>query len=74
MASRLTVPLLAAMVLVLSQCGGDRLLESITVHPTSAQLNTIGETVQFTAIGTFNRHSPRTEDITTQVTWASSLV
>lgn len=71
MASRLTIPLLAVMIFVLSQCGGDRFLESIAVHPQSAAMNTIGETVQFTAMGTFN-HSPKVVDITNQVTWASS--
>jgi hypothetical protein len=59
------------MVVVLSRCAGDRFLESIAVSPQSPNLNTIGEKVQFTAMGNFNQ-SPKVVDITKQVTWASS--
>ncbi|HEX2918084.1 MAG TPA: Ig-like domain-containing protein, partial [Edaphobacter sp.] len=51
-------------------------LTAIDVTPSSDTqiLNRIGEKAQFTAIGTYTggKHLPRTEDLTQQVTWASS--
>jgi hypothetical protein len=51
-------------------------LTGIQVIPNGASLTTVGETVQFKAIGTFQRanHPSTTSDITTQVLWASSEV
>jgi hypothetical protein len=51
-------------------------LTAIDITPSSDTqiLNRIGEKAQFTAIGTYTggKHLPRTEDLTQQVTWASS--
>jgi hypothetical protein len=49
---------------------------AIQVIPDGASLTTVGETVQFKAIGTFQRanHPSTTSDITSQVLWASSEV
>ncbi len=46
-------------------------LTAITVIPASQTLNTIGETAQLIAIGTFNS-TPTTQDLTDSVTWQSS--
>jgi len=48
-----------------------RSLVSLAVVPSSQPIATVGETVQFLAIGTFNS-APITQDLTTQVTWHSS--
>ena len=48
-------------------------LDSVQVTPASQAL-TVGQTAQFTAIGTFgNAKSPSTQNITSSVTWASSV-
>jgi len=49
-----------------------RTLQSIAVTPATASIG-VGGTKQFTATGTYNLE-PLTEDITTEVTWASSDV
>lgn len=52
-----------------------RTLSAITIVPGagSQTLNTLGETAQFIAIGTYTA-TPTTQDITSSVTWASSAV
>ena len=53
-------------------CGNPNGLDSIQVTPASQTINT-GQTAQLTAIGTFgNASRPRTQNITTTVTWASN--
>ncbi len=78
MPSRLTVPFVAVVIiaLFLAGCtiGGTYQLSSIAVTPTSAIVGA-GQTVQMSAIGTLTaggNHPPKTEDITSSVTWQSS--
>jgi len=53
-------------------CSNPQGLDAVAVSPTSQSLN-VGQTVQFTATGTFgNAKKPSTRDITTGVTWAST--
>lgn len=59
------------LCLLLLQCMGDRNLIAINVTPATQGMNGVGETAQFTAEGLYT-HSPTTQDITKQVTWASS--
>jgi len=48
-------------------------LDSVQVTPTTQAL-TVGQTAQFTAIGTFgNAKNPSTQNITSSVTWTSSV-
>src|ERR1700730_19343530 len=48
-------------------------LDSVQVTPATQAL-TVGQTAQFTAIGTFgNAKSPSTQNITSSVTWTSSV-
>jgi uncharacterized protein YjdB len=48
-------------------------LDSVQVTPTTQAL-TVGQTAQFTAIGTFgNAKKPSTQNITSSVTWTSSV-
>src|ERR1700756_253367 len=48
-------------------------LDSVQVTPTTQAL-TVGQTAQFTAIGTFgNAKKPTTQNITSSVTWTSSV-
>ncbi len=49
-----------------------RILASLVVIPTVQLISTIGETVQFIAIGTYNGGVPVTQDLTGQVLWRSS--
>jgi uncharacterized protein YjdB len=62
-------------VLLLVGCGSTPWLASIALTPGSATLQTIGATAQFKAVGTYqNRQHPQTaNDITSQVTWTSSV-
>jgi len=46
-------------------------LTNVNIIPSSQVLNTLGESAQFIALGTFSI-SPTTQDLTTQVTWQSS--
>jgi hypothetical protein len=69
--------MLVAATLSLVGCTQPPSLQSIQVTPNGASLTTIGETVQFKAIGTYQRggnHPSTTTDITSQVAWASSDV
>jgi hypothetical protein len=52
-------------------------LASIQVLPATPSLTAFGQTLQFQAIGTYERagsHPSQTEDITSQVSWSSSTV
>jgi Bacterial Ig-like domain (group 2) len=62
------------LILALAGCEANSTLQSIAVTPSSAALTAVGQTVQFTATGTYTRgsHPTTTRDITTQVQWASS--
>ncbi len=66
--------LIAALSLV--GCSLKPTLSSIQVIPNGPSLTTIGETIQFKAIGTYNQgvHPATTSDITSQVLWTSSDV
>lgn len=67
----LRVSLVVVVLMALTQCSTDRELNSIDVIPANQSLTASGQTVQYKAVGHFNR-SPLTEDITGKVTWASS--
>jgi hypothetical protein len=66
--------LLLALTVVLTNCAASPSIASIQLTPANASLNAVGDTVQFKAIGTFSRghHPQETRDITSEVTWASS--
>ena len=67
------VLLLIALAVPFAGCSNP-LVDSLTVSPT-AQTVAQGQTVQFTATGTYghgNGHPSTTQDITSQVTWKSS--
>ena len=69
--------MLVAATLSVVGCNSAPALASIQVIPNGASLTTIGETVQFKAIGTYQRpgnHPATMSDITSQVVWASSDV
>jgi Bacterial Ig-like domain (group 2)/Divergent InlB B-repeat domain len=70
------VPGLLAVVALfaLSGCQASPNLSTLQVTPASAALTVLGETVQFKATGLFvhTGHPSNTQDITSQVTWASS--
>jgi Bacterial Ig-like domain (group 2)/Divergent InlB B-repeat domain len=76
---RSAVCVLSAVILVLllmpfGGCQSSPALSVIQVTPASAALTVLGETVQFKATGTFVHagHPSASQDITSQVTWASS--
>jgi len=57
---------------VLAGCSNPHGLDSVAVGP-STQSVAVGQTVQFTATGTFgNANHPSTENISSSVTWSSS--
>jgi hypothetical protein len=70
------VPCLLAVVALfaLSGCQASPTLSTVQVTPNSAALTVLGETVNFKATGLFvhTGHPSNTQDITSQVTWASS--
>jgi hypothetical protein len=60
----------------LLSCGYDK-LTTITVTPQTATFTSVGEKIQFKALGTYyrqseSRHTPSTKDITNTVNWTSS--
>jgi hypothetical protein len=65
--------LLIGCVVPIAGCG-NTLVDTISVTPTS-QSAEVGQTAQFTATGTtaHGTHSASTQNITSQVTWASSV-
>lgn len=65
------------LALTFTGCTQPPYLASIQVLPASPSLTAFGQTLQFQAIGTFQRagnHPTQTEDITSQVSWSSSTV
>lgn len=68
----LSAMLLLAGITAVFGCGNPSGLDSVRVTPASQSLN-VGQTVQFTATGTFgNANHPSTQDITGAVTWSST--
>lgn len=64
--------LLSAVVLPLTSCSNPSGLDSISISPASPSL-TAGQSVQFSAVGTYGNGShPTTQTITSGVTWNSS--
>jgi hypothetical protein len=68
---------LPVILVALAFCGCTQppYLASIQVLPATPSLTAFGQTLQFQAIGTYERagnHPTQTEDITSQVTWKSS--
>lgn len=64
---------LSGLALVIAGCGTPQGLDFISVSPSSQSL-AVGQTVQFTATGTFgNANHPSTQNISSSVTWTSSL-
>ena len=62
----------ACLVLFLTGCGS-RGLDFIQVTPTTQSL-TVGQTAQFAAVGTYgNANNPSTQNVTSSVTWTSSV-
>jgi uncharacterized protein YjdB len=49
-----------------------RTLASLVVIPATQPVSTVGETVQFIAIGTYNSGNPATQDVTKSALWKSS--
>ena len=61
-----------ALVLLLAGCGSKG-LNSVQVTPSTQSL-AVGQTAQFTAVGTYgNASRPSKQDITSTVTWTSSI-
>jgi hypothetical protein len=72
---RFVVCLLAIVALLASSgCPWSPALSIIQVMPCGASLTTVGETVQFKAIGTFvhGGHPQQARDLNGQVNWSSS--
>jgi hypothetical protein len=66
--------LLACLALTFTGCNATSGLDSIQVTPATASLVVGGATLQLTATGTFgNASHPTTQNITSLVTWASSI-
>jgi hypothetical protein len=59
----------ATFLFNLSSCGFNQHLVSIQVVPPGATFNSIGASIIFKAMGTYE-HPPATKDITNQVTWS----
>jgi len=72
--SVVSLVVLLTIAAVLISCSSSATLSTISITPNSASIPTAGDTVQFTAMGTFTQgsHPPSTRDITSSVTWASS--
>src|ERR1035437_556026 len=66
--------LLVGLALSIAGCTANKGLDSITVTPTTDALVVGGPTLQLKATGTYgNAAHSTTSDITTQVTWTSSI-
>src|SRR5258707_9901742 len=59
----------AVYFLSLSSCGYNQHLVSISVVPPGATFNSVGSSIVFKAVGTYN-HPPQTKDITDRVQWS----
>jgi len=67
------VLVVAGVVLSLAGCGNNNGLDFIAVSPSTQSL-AVGQSVQFTATGTYgNANHASTQNITTGVTWTSSI-
>jgi trimeric autotransporter adhesin len=66
--------LLVSLILFVAGCNQSPSLSTVQVQPSSAALTFVGQTVQFQAIGTYQRvgHPSNTQDISGSVTWTSS--
>ena len=63
----------SCLVLFLAGCGNPSGLDSVQVTP-AAQSLTVGQTAQFTAVGTYgNASHSSTQNLTSTVTWTSSI-
>lgn len=60
-----------ATLIVTSATSAQRKLTSLAIIPSAQTLNSLGETSQFIAVGTYNA-SPTTVDLTQTATWSSS--
>src|SRR6201994_5224133 len=64
--------LLLCLSAAFAGCGNPSGLDSVQVTPASQSL-AVGQTAQFTAMGTFgNANHPSTQNITSTVTWSST--
>ncbi len=64
--------LVLALAAAVVGCSNPQGLDAVAVSPTSQSVN-VGQTVQFTATGTFgNAKKPTSKDVTTAVTWSST--
>jgi hypothetical protein len=63
--------LLLVAALLLSSCGYNQNLVSLTVAPQNVTLNGVGLVAQFTATGFYN-HPYANKDLTSSVTWTTS--
>src|SRR5271169_1147950 len=59
----------ATLLLNVSSCGFNQHLVSIQVVPPGATFNSVGASIVFKAMGTYD-HPPETKDITDIVTWS----
>jgi hypothetical protein len=59
----------AMLLLSLSSCAYNQHLVSIQVQPPGATFQSVGASILFKAVGTYE-HPPETKDITSQVTWS----
>jgi hypothetical protein len=64
--------LVLTSLLIVSSCGHDQRLDSISIEPQNTTITGPGVEVHFTALGHYS-HPPNTKDITDQLTWASSV-
>ncbi len=74
--SHLRLALALYCLALLASCGSSSpWLTSIQVSPASEALSAVGATAQFTAIGSYTNNKQRdsSNDITSQVTWSSSV-
>jgi hypothetical protein len=63
----------AGLALSLAGCGNNAGLDSVSVSPSSQSLS-VGQSLQFTATGTYgNANHSSTQNITSTVTWTSSI-
>ena len=60
---------LATLFLGISSCGHNQHLTSIQVTPSGATFNSVGSSIRFKALGSYD-HPPETKDITGLVQWS----
>jgi hypothetical protein len=59
----------ASLLFALASCGHNQHLVSIQVVPSGSTFNSVGSSIVFKALGTY-QHPPATKDITDQVKWS----